>query len=93
MARSFLRANVSPDRLKNDSGDGKEVDLKTIAWISEFAFSMLGFLLKDSCRIFQKLPFGEALGVATVKATLAAAGKELVPGEFAKMVYAALRRS
>jgi len=93
MARSFLRANVSPDRLKNDSGDGKEVDLKTIAWISEFAFSMLGFFLKDSCRIFQKLPFGETLGVATVKATLAAAGKELVPGEFAKLVYASLRGS
>jgi hypothetical protein len=67
--------------------------VKPIARISEFAFSMLGFFLKDSCRIFQKLPFGEALGVATVKATLAAAGQELVPGEFAKMVYAALRGS
>ena len=54
---------------------------------------MLGFFIKDSCRIFKKLPFREALGVATVKATLAAAGKELVPGEFAKMVYAVPRGS
>ena len=67
--------------------------MKPIAWISEFAFLMLGFFLKDCCRIFQKLPFGEALGVATVKATLAAAGKELVPGGFAKMVYAVPRGS
>jgi hypothetical protein len=52
--------------------------VKPIARISEFAFSMLGFFLKDSCRIFQKLPFGEALGVGDVGSCRPRAGARRV---------------